>query len=101
MERSIEGSYCLACYAEDGSLAGFSRVVTDWATMYYDCDLFVLPQHRGRGLGKELVRRMHPQLRSLSGMLLTADAHGLYAQFGFEQNKASANRFMRKPRPTV
>lgn len=103
VRRSIENSYCVACYESSGSLAGFARVVTDWSTMYYICDLFVLEEYRGQGLGKELVRAIttNAELRPLSGMLLTADAHGLYRQFGFLQNEQTGARFMRRPRETA
>ncbi len=96
VERSIENSYCLGFYTQDDQLAAFARVVTDWATVYYVCDLFVLPAHRGQGLGKRLVKRIttHPRLRYLTGMLLTADAHALYSAFGFIQNEESSARFM-------
>ncbi len=102
VETSIERSYCLGCYASDGKIAGFARVVTDWSTMYYLCDVYVAPAHRGIGLGKELVRAVveDPRLANLSGLLLTADAHGLYSRYGFVQNEQTASRFMRKPRPS-
>jgi len=101
--QSIHDSYCIGCYGESGSLAAFARVITDWATMYYICDLFVLEQHRRRGIGKELVRSIveNPPLASLSGMLLTADAHGLYRRFGFTQDDQTRARFMRRPRTVL
>lgn len=100
VRKSIRNSHCLAAYTENGEMAAFARVITDWATMYYICDLFVLAGHRRRGLGKELVRRItsHPVLEGLAGMLLTADAHGLYSQYGFEQSEEVSKRFMRRPR---
>lgn len=96
VRTSIKNSYCLGVYTEAGSLAGFARVVTDWATTYYICDLFVLSPHRGKGLGKQMVDRIvsHPGLQGLSGMLLTADAHDLYSRFGFTQDQDSKTRFM-------
>lgn len=100
---SIQNSYCLAAYTDTGSLAAFGRIVTDWATTYYVCDLFVLPPHRGNGLGKRLVDRIvnHPDLQALSGMLLTADAHDLYSRFGFTQDQESKGRFMIRRRTTT
>lgn len=64
---------------------GFARVVSDGVAFAYLADVYVLPAHRSRGLGKELVREAvergpHGRLRWL---LHTADAHELYAQFGF------------------
>ena len=86
VERSIEGAVCFGAYA-DGRQVGFARVITDFATFGYLADVFVVPEHRGKGVGKLLVRNIlgHPQLQGLRRFLLaTKDAHGLYAQFGFE-----------------
>ncbi len=66
---------------------GFARVVTDYATFAWLADVYVLPEHRGQGLGKALVETVvaHPEVRDLPRVLLaTADAHGLYEQYGFE-----------------
>jgi GNAT superfamily N-acetyltransferase len=66
---------------------GFARVVTDFARYAYLCDVFVLPKYRGQGLGKWLVETVvsHPTLSQLARITLgTRDAHGLYAQYGFQ-----------------
>ena len=98
--RSIEHSWCLGAYDRDGVMVAFARVVTDWATMYYLCDVFVLPDHRGHGLGKALVGRIvnDSRLTDLAGLLGTADAHDLYSQFGFQQNDETRRLIMRRPR---
>lgn len=65
---------------------GFARVITDYATWAIIVDVFVLEDHRGRGLSKRLMSaiKAHPDLQGLrSWVLATKDAHGLYAQFGF------------------
>jgi GNAT superfamily N-acetyltransferase len=88
MERSIEHSLPFGLYGPDGEQAGFARVVSDRAVFAYLCDVFVLPDHRGRGLGIWLVRCAleHPELQGLRRWALaTADAHELYARFGFGQ----------------
>ena len=85
-ERSIAGSICFGLYAPDGAQAGFGRAVTDGITFAWIADVFVLEEHRGRGLGAWLVESMleHPGLRDVRTVLLaTADAHGLYERFGF------------------
>ncbi len=69
-----------------GAQVGYARVVTDRATYAYLCDVFVLESHRGRGLSKLLMRAVdgHPELQGLRRwMLMTRDAHALYARFGF------------------
>jgi uncharacterized protein (DUF952 family)/GNAT superfamily N-acetyltransferase len=96
---SLENSWVLTVVAPDGSMAGMGRAVTDWATMYYLADLFILPEHRGRGLGKALVRAFveYPRLVGLKGLLRTKDAHGLYEQFGFERDGEDSNGMRRAP----
>ena len=86
VERSIAGSIPFGLYAPDGSQAGFARAVTDAATFAWIGDVFVLPEHRGRGLGVFLMEQVlaHPRLQGLRQIALrTADAQGLYARFGF------------------
>lgn len=89
VERSLKNSLSLSLLhagRHAGRQAGFCRAVTDRATFAYLCDVFVLPEHRGRGLGKWLVACAleHPDLQGLRRLLLaTMDAHGLYSQHGF------------------
>ena len=65
-------------------LAGFARVISDHATTYYLCDVIVDEAYRGKGLGKALLAHVTEKYAGLRGLLLTRDAHGLYAKFGFE-----------------
>jgi N-acetylglutamate synthase-like GNAT family acetyltransferase len=61
-------------------------VISDYATFAYLCDVYILETHRQRGLSKAVLRFIvaHPRLQNLRRFhLITADAHGLYAQFGF------------------
>lgn len=86
VERSIAHSLPFSLVAPDGSQAGFARAITDRATYAYLADVYVEAEHRGRGLGTWLVRTIveHPDLQGLRRWALaTADAHGLYARFGF------------------
>lgn len=83
--RSIEHSICFGLYHERSQI-GFARVISDRATFAYLADVFVLDAWRGRGLSKFLMEcvKAHPELQGLRRwMLATADAHGLYARFGF------------------
>ena len=85
VERAIAGSLCFGAYL-DGRQIAFARVVTDRATFAYLADVFVLPEHRGQGHSKALVAAVmaHPELQGLRRFsLVTRDAHGLYASFGF------------------
>jgi GNAT superfamily N-acetyltransferase len=85
VERAIANSMVFGAYTA-GAQVGLARVVTDHATFAWICDVFVLPEHRGHGLGKWLMECIttHPELRDLRRLMLaTRDAHGLYAQYGF------------------
>ena len=85
VERSIRHSLCFGAYV-DGRQVGFARVISDRATFADVCDVFALPSHRGRGVGKRIMAaiRAHPELQGLRRWTLaTRDAHGLYRQFGF------------------
>jgi len=88
LRRAIENSMCFGVYDKENSQAGLARVITDQATFAYICDVFILPGFRGLGLSKWLVQSIlgHPELQGLRRWsLATADAHGLYNQFGFTQ----------------
>jgi GNAT superfamily N-acetyltransferase len=92
VERSLAGSlsfgvYQLAAHNAAESQVGFARVVSDHVTFAWLGDVFILEEYQGRGLGKFLMECVvaHPQLQGLRRFVLaTRDAHGLYAQFGFE-----------------
>ncbi|HZQ90256.1 MAG TPA: GNAT family N-acetyltransferase [Terriglobales bacterium] len=98
--RCMRNSLCFGAYRRNGRKSeqvGFARVVTDYATYGYIADVFVLPQHRGRQLGKRLMRAImeHPKLQGFRRWgLVTKDAHGLYRQFGFKNVKAAAKYHM-------
>jgi GNAT superfamily N-acetyltransferase len=101
--RSIEHSLCFGIYEASGTQVGFARVVSDFATVAYLGDVFVLESYRGRGLSKWLMQCVvqHPALQNLRRwILLTRDAHGLYSQFGFTPVKAP-ERYMELHRPNV
>jgi GNAT superfamily N-acetyltransferase len=84
-------------------LGAFVRVASDQATFAYLMDMFVLPAWRGRGYARALVTGVFadPRLQGLRRcMLATADAHGLYAHFGF-RSLAAAERMMERHDPRV
>ncbi|CAN5130860.1 GNAT family N-acetyltransferase [soil metagenome] len=86
VQRSIENSACFGVYQGDNQV-GFARVITDFSTFGYLADVFILPEHRGLGLSKQLMTFImaYPPLQGLRRiMLVTRDAHGLYEQFGFQ-----------------
>ena len=83
--RSIAHSLCFGLF--DGKAqVGFARVVTDSSTYAYLCDVYVLEECRGKGLGKWMMEFVmeHPDLQGLRRFqLVTRDAHSLYSRFGF------------------
>jgi len=87
IERSLRNSACYGVLVEGSeTLVGFARVISDYATTYYLCDVVIDPACRGRGLGKALVSYIdaRPEYAGLRGFLITRDAHGLYRKFGYE-----------------
>lgn len=99
VQRSIEGSLCLGLYDPQGKLAGFARVITDFATFGWICDVFVLDAHKGRGLGKWLVETVVnlPDLQGLRRLqLATRDAHELYRRYGGFTQIASPEMWMER-----
>ena len=100
--RSIEHSLCVAVFHE-GRQVAFARAVTDYATFGYLMDVYVLEEHRGRGLSHAMVRHFmeHEQLQGFRRWALwTLDAHGLYRQHGFS-NPAHPERVMTRDDPEV
>ena len=86
LERAVQGSLCIGAYDAGGAQVGSARFVSDYATFCYVCDVYVLEDHRGNGLSKAMMALAHdhPRLQGLRRwQLTTADAHGLYRQFGF------------------
>ena len=102
VRRSVEHSLCFGVYCDDRQI-GFARVITDYATIAYLGDVFIVEEHRGQGLSKQLMRAImdHPQLQGLRRwILLTRDAHGLYEQFGW-QTVPHPERYMEIASPNV
>lgn len=99
---SIDGSECFGVFQGDRQV-GFARVITDKATTGYLADVFIDEDYRGKGLSKWLMETImgHPELQGFrTWMLGTHDAHGLYAQFGFQALDIPEN-VMRKRDPDV
>ena len=99
----MRSSLCLGLYTAAGEQVGLVRVVTDYATYAWLCDVYVLEPHRGRGLSKAMMRAAlsHPRLQTVRRFTLaTRDAHGLYAQFGFTPVAKPENQMeKRNPQP--
>ena len=87
--RSIQNSLCFGVY-KNNQQVGFARLVTDYATYAWLCDVFIAEDQRGHGLGKQLLACIisHPELQTIKRWALaTSNAHGLYQQYGFTELK--------------
>jgi len=85
VDNSLANSFCVGAFI-DGQQVAFGRVITDYYTFGWLADVFVLPEHRGKGISKKMLSFILEQpwsgrLRRM--MLNTSDAHGLYRQFQF------------------
>ncbi len=85
VEQLVRASQRVVGLYRDGRQVGFARAVTDGVACVYLADVYVLPEHRGSGLGVELVREMveNGPYADRKWLLHTADAHGLYRKLGF------------------
>jgi len=85
IKRSLRHSLTFGVYDGDRQVA-MARLVTDYATFAWLCDVFVHQDYRGRGIGKWLMETIqaHPDMQELKRWLLvTRDAQGLYSRYGF------------------
>lgn len=85
--RSLQNSLCFGVYHNDRQI-GLARVITDYATYAYLCDVYILEEYRGNGLGIWLIDSVlkHPGLQNLRKFSLTTrDAQELYRRFGFTE----------------
>lgn len=99
--RSLRHSLCFGLYDDDEQV-GLARVVTDFTVFAYLCDVYILDEHRGQGLGKWLIASAlaHPELQTVRRWTLsTRDADEFYAVHGFTslRNPASQMELMRTP----
>ena len=98
VQQSIENSLCFGIY-KGGEQVGFARVVTDYVTFAWVCDVFILNEYRGEGLGKRLIEHIvaYPELQGLKNMLLaTKDAHELYRKYGDFEELSKPKKWMNR-----
>jgi len=103
LTRAINNSLCFGVFNKDKEQVGFARMITDSATYAYLADVYILKGHRGKGLSKWLMQEImsHSDLQGLRRMTLaTADAHGLYEQYGFSE-LAKPELFMENWKPEI
>jgi GNAT superfamily N-acetyltransferase len=99
-DAAIDASRNYSLHNPDGRQVAYARVVTDGVTFAWLCDVFVSLDHRGLGLGKQLIESVLADLDRLPlkrVLLSTADAHGLYAQYGFGPLRDASRWMARGP----
>lgn len=102
MRAAIDGSVPVGAYGPDGRQVAFARAITDHATFAYVADVYVDRDHRGRGLGTWLVGALRDHLaeRGVTRFLLvTRDAHSVYARLGFADVEPGRWMELRTARP--
>lgn len=102
LERALANSLCFGGYI-DGRQVAFARAVTDQATFAYLADVFVVPEQRGHGYGRAMVKAVldDPRLQGLRRWhLVTLDMQSLYRQLGFTELEQT-ERHMQKHDPDV
>ena len=100
VERALANSLCVAVF-HDGEQVAFARAISDRATFAWLADVYVLEQHRGKGLSKAMVAALlaHRDLQDLRRWALsTLDAHDLYREFGWDK-PAYPERLMERMAP--
>ena len=98
---SIKNSLCFALFSNEAQV-GFARVISDYSTVSYICDVFVLQAHQNQGIGKILMKTIleNEKLKTTKFFLLTKDAHDFYSYFGFQRNTEMSARFMNLKKET-
>ena len=103
MKKVMENSLNFGLFHNEKQI-GYARVITDYHTFSYLCDVIIDEDYRGKGLGKLLMDEVlnYPELKIMKRWLLfTRDAHGLYEQFGFIKDDTPEKTMMLKKNPEV
>ena len=97
IERSVQNSLCYAVFDDTTNrIIAFSRIVTDYVSVFYLCDVIVDEKYRGQGIAKMMldwIMKDEIKLQGLKGVLFTKDAHGLYSKYGFENSNRCMCKF--------
>jgi GNAT superfamily N-acetyltransferase len=95
IQKSIANSRCYSLLS-GGAFIGFARMVTDYATFAYLCDVFILPEFQGKGCGSVLLKAVteDAELAGMRHYLFTRDAFGFYEHFGYKKDEVLATKLM-------
>lgn len=91
LHRQIDASWRVVGAYVDDAQVGFARAVSDGVALAYLADVYVLSEHRGRGIAQAIVAAMIDDEagRRMRWLLHTDDAHDLYRKFGFDRPGAT------------
>jgi GNAT superfamily N-acetyltransferase len=98
-EIGVQNSLCYGMYDGQGAQVCFARLVTDYATFAWLCDVFILPSHQGSGLGKWLVKTiyLHPAIKDIHiSILATRDAHELYHRYAGFTKQSNPEKWLER-----
>ena len=96
VEKSIRNSLCFGVFDGEQQI-GFARLVTDYSTFAWLCDVFIAQSYQGQGLGKWLIESVvsHPDLEAVKYIILaTSDAHELYRNYGGFEAPRNLDKWM-------
>lgn len=102
VEKAVKHSLCFGLYADNQQI-GFARIISDFSTIAYLGDVYVIDEYRNQGLAKWLIEAVmqHPELQGLRRwILLTESAHKLYEPFGWN-TVAEPRKWMEKANKNV
>jgi GNAT superfamily N-acetyltransferase len=102
-EKTIEHSLCFGVYHYEKQV-GFARVITDYTIFAYLCDVFILGDYQGQGLGKwltEVIIKVLDDEGVRWTMLATRDAHELYEEYGGFQKLFLPEKWMGRVNPRL
>ena len=97
IHKSIENSLCFSLL-DEGKFIGFCRVITDYTTFSYLCDLFILTEYQNRRYGSSFLKAIisDEELKGTKFVLFTKTAHRFYRKFGFHQDEEWLEKVMFK-----
>ena len=98
LETQLDAAWQVIAAYRDGAMIAFARALSDGVATAYLADVFVVPEHRGRGIAYAMLTELidHGDGSQFRWMLHTADAHGLYAKLGFAP---PTERYLERPSP--
>ena len=94
MTEALTNSWYLVCAYDGERLVGSGRIVSDGVHQALICDLIVLPEYQGRGIGSEILTRLLKKCRehdiTMVSLFAAKGKGGYYERFGFAERAQDA-----------